>query len=310
MKVAWTGLVVVCAVVTAAGSAAARDYPRPGPVTSVGTSEFTIAYVLEAPRGCHEVRSWRSNGADRRIARHCFSATSTGSGIAAVAYSKGRALYLAYAGGNIRDWMLYTKGESAARRIAFASRAVDAPPPIVVAQSSEWALAYAVGSRIVAFDDRGKRLFEHDAGSRVTALSTQQTGVAAVLESGRAIGLSYSGRLVASRDYAPADAQAAELTVQGLLVKTRSAIELGSASVNRTFPVPPNARWLGFASGTFAYAVGRSMYLGRVSDGKQVVYRRFAAPFVAQIGRITIATASGRTLSRESRIAVTSRVFG
>ena len=299
-------LAVTAALAATAAAGAARDYPRPGPVTRVATSEFSIAYAMESPRGCHEVRAWHSDGLDRRIARHCFAATSTGSGIAAVAYSRGRILYLAYTGGNTRDWMLFTKGEGAARRIGFESRDVEAPPPIVVAQSSEWALAYAVGSRIVAFDRRGRRLFEHDAGSRVTALSTQQSGVAAVLESGRALGLSYGGKLVASRDYAPGVARAAELTVQGLLVQTRSAVEL---SASRTFPLPAGSRWLGFASGRFAYAVGKSMYLGRVSDGKQVLYRRFAAPFVAQLGRITIATASGRTLSRENATAAAARVL-
>ena len=310
MKVSPTLLVILVALAVSAGTAAARDYPRPGPVTSVGTSEFAIAYAMEVPKGCHEVRVWHSNGRDRRVARHCFPATSTGSGISAVAYSKGRALYLAYAGGNIRDWMLYTKGESAPRRIAFQSRDVDAPPPIVVAQSSEWALAYAVGSRIVAFDERGKRLFDYDAGAPVTALSTQQRGIAAVLESGRAIGLAYNGKLVAARDHAPGAAQTAELTAQGLLIKTRTAVELRSPSVNRTFPVPAGARWLGFASGRFAYVVGSSMYLGRVSDGKQALYRRFAAPFVGQVGRITIATASGRTLSRENAVDAVARVFG
>jgi hypothetical protein len=303
-------LVVLLAAVlvgqASAASAVPRPYPRPGPVGTVATSGFDIAYAMALPRGCNEVHVWSSRGTDRRIARQCFESTSTGSGIASVAYTRGRALWLSYTGGNFREWMLWTKGAGKARRLGFEAVPVEDPAPFVVAQSSEWALAYAQGERIVAFDERGRRLFAYDAGSRVVSLTTQQYGVGAVLESGRAIGLAYDGKLVATRDFAAREAQVAELTVQGLLVKTRTQVVLNAKS----FAVPAGSRWQGFASGTFAYAVGNALYLGRISDGEQALVRRFGQRFVAQVGRITLATASGRVLTRERRADAVSRLFG
>lgn len=303
MKVAPALAALVLMVVP---TAAARDYPRPGPVRAIGTSGYSIVYAMAVRGGCFEVRVWSSRGTDMRMGRNCFETTSTGSGIPAVAYARGRALWLSYTGGNIREWSLWTKGGSApARRIAFEPVPVDDPAPIVVAESSEWALAYAAGSRIVAFDGRGRRLFTHDAGDRVTALSTQQYGVAAVLAGGKTLGLSYDGKLVAERAYAAGEPQVAELTAKGLLVRTRTALDLG----NRSFAVPRNARWHGFAGGRFAYSVGNALYVGRVSDGKHALVRRYRERFVAQIGRITLAVAHGRTLSREPAVDVASRLF-
>lgn len=298
---------LTAAAAAVADGATGRVYPRPGAVTAIGTSAYHIVYAMAVRGGCNEVRVWSSRGTDRRIARHCFAATSTGSGISAVSYSEGRALYLTYTGGNIREWTLWTKGSgSPARRLGFEAVDVDQAGPFVVAQSSEWALAYARGSQIIAFDWRGRRLFSYGAGARVTSLTTQQTGVGAVLETGRAIGLSYDGELVQARDFPAGEPQVAELTAQGLLVKTRRGVEVGVKS----YALPANARWHGFASGTFAYGVGNALYIGRISDGRQALVRRFERRYVAQLGRITLAAASGRTLTRERRAEVVSRAFG
>jgi hypothetical protein len=299
-------LVALLALVAVGQASAGGGYVRPGPVSALGVSGEDVAYALALTGGCNEVRVWTARGADRRVARQCFASTSTGSGIASVAYSRGRALWLSYTGGNFREWMLWTKGAGKARQLGFEAVPVEDPAPFVVAQSSEFALAYAAGSRIVTFDSTGRRLFSYDAPARVTALTTQQNGVAAVLEGGRALGLSYAGKVVATRDFAPGDAQVAELTAWGLVVKTTATVEVGT----RSYPVPARARWQGFANGTFAYAVGNTLWLGRVSDGRQELVRRFSQRFVAQVGRIHLATASGRTLTRERRAGVVARAFG
>ena len=58
-----------------------------------------------------------------RSATACES-TSTGTGIAGVATARGRVLWLYYAGGNLRDWLLYTAsvGTRTPKRLRFVER--------------------------------------------------------------------------------------------------------------------------------------------------------------------------------------------
>ena len=114
-------LALLLAVVPAAGAATARERQIAGPISSVAVAGTDVSYADEYKRGCHEVRLWNvATRGDRRLASHCFVSTSTGSGVAGVIATQGRALWLTYTGGNIRDWSLWTKGGQAkAKRLAF-----------------------------------------------------------------------------------------------------------------------------------------------------------------------------------------------
>ena len=140
-----------------------------GPVSAVGLAGTEVGYADEYRRGCHEVRRWDvATRGDVRVASHCFVSTSTGSGIATVSVAGGRALWLTYIGGNIREWSLWTKrGTARAKRIAFKAADVDGPAPIVVGRAWDESLPYAVGSTIVVLSPNGSRKFSLDAPEAV-----------------------------------------------------------------------------------------------------------------------------------------------
>ena len=67
------------------------------------------------------------------------SITSTGRGVAGIAVTGGRALWVTYAGGNDRDWQLWTASitRTAPRQVQFVTRSVDEPQPIVVGSAAK-----------------------------------------------------------------------------------------------------------------------------------------------------------------------------
>ena len=152
------------ALVPAAAAATARERPVAGPISTVSITGTEIAYSDEYRKRCHEIRLWDvAFRGDRRLASHCFVSTSTGSGVAGAIASGGRALWLTYIGGNIREWSLWTKGRNAkARRIAFKAADVDGPAPIILGRAWEGSLPYAIGSTIVVLAPDGSRRFTHD----------------------------------------------------------------------------------------------------------------------------------------------------
>ena len=105
-----TAAFLVLALATAAGAATARERQTPGrspqsrsPAPTSATPTSTGAAATRCGSGTSPPR------ADRRLASHCFVSTSTGSGVAGVIATEGRALWLTYTGGNIREWSLWTK---------------------------------------------------------------------------------------------------------------------------------------------------------------------------------------------------------
>ena len=291
-------LALVLAVVPAAGAATARERQIAGPISSVAVAGTDVSYADEYKRGCDEVRLWNvATRGDRRLASHCFVSTSTGSGVAGVIATQGRALWLTYTGGNIRDWSLWTKGGLAkAKRLAFLSADVDGPPPVILGSVWEGSLPYATGRTIVVLAPNGSRRFSFTAADRVVYLSAHSRGYAAVLENGSVLTFSTAGRLIRERSFAPGAVQAAVLAAPGLIVKTAAGLEIHGAAPTRTIPLPRSARFLGYSQGLVAYGLGRELRLRRLTDGHDTLFRRLEPRFHAQLGRRGLAYASGRKL--------------
>jgi hypothetical protein len=227
--------------------------------------------------------------------------TSTGSGVAAVEATGGRALWLTYTGGNIREWSLWTKGlRTKAKRIAFLSADVDGPAPLVLGRAWLGSLPYATGRTIVVLATNGSRQLTFTAGDRVLAVSAHSAGYAAVLADGHVLTLSPQGRLLSDVPYEPGFAEDAVLALAGLVVKTRDGVEIRRGASVRRIALPRSSRFLGFFEGVVAYGDGRQLRLLRVSDGKDVLLRTLAPRFQAQIGLGGIGYASGRTLGFNS----------
>jgi hypothetical protein len=291
-------LVAVLVLVPAAAAAGLRDRTVVGPLSAVGVAGTEVGYADEYRRRCHEVRRWDVvTRRDVRVASHCFVSTSTGSGIAAVSVAGGRALWLTYIGGNIREWSLWTKrGTARAKRIEFEAADVDGPAPIVLGRAWDGSLPYAVGSRIVVLAPNGSRTFSLDAPAAVRALSAHSRGYAAVLADGSVLAISPTGRIIGQTPFDAGDAQSAVLAAPGLIVETVDGLEIRRGATVARIPLPAGARFLGFSEDLVAYGTGRQLRLVRLADGNDVLFRTLAPRFEAQLGRRGLAYASGRTL--------------
>jgi hypothetical protein len=294
-------LLVACAAlagVVAADAGATRHVATGGPVVAVGTTAAEVVYAVRVTPLCSEVRVWDTGDRGvRRYARRCFQGTSTGSGIAAVAVSQRRALWLEYTGGNIREWMLWTKTRtSQPTRLAFEARDVDGPPPLVVGSAWEGSLPWALDETVVVLRPDGSRRFSLRAPARVLALSAHSRGYAAVLANGNVLTISSAGRALREHVFTE-PVQAAVLAGPGLVAATRSGIEIRNGAAVRTFPLPAGARFLGFSEGLVAYGTGRQLRLLRVSDGRDRLFRTLAVRFPAQLGRRGLGYGSGSRVS-------------
>lgn len=291
-------LALVLVVASAAGAATARERQVAGPLSSVTVAGIDLAYADEYTHGCHEVRLWNvATRSDRRLASHCFVSTSTGSGVGGAIATQGRALWLTYTGGNIREWSLWTKaGPAKARRIAFLPADVDGPPPMILGSVWEGSLPYATGKTIIVLAPNGSRRFTYAAADRVVFLSAHSRGYAAVLANGSVLTFSTAGTLIKERTFAPGAVQSAFLAAPGLIVETATGLEIHGVGAVRTIPLPANARLLGYSEGIAAYGLGRELRLRRLSNGSDRLFRRLDPRFHAQLGRRGLAYGSGRTL--------------
>ncbi len=193
-----------------------------GPLSVVAIAGTEVSYSDQYAPRCHEIRLWdTADRSDRRLATHCFVSTSTGSGVAGVAATGGRALWLTYTGGNIREWSLWTKGGTAkAKRIQFLTADVDGPPPVVLGRAWEGSLPYAVGRTMIVLAPNGSRRFTLTAPDRIVALSAHSRGYAAVLANGSALTISPTGAVLRTRPFEPGFVQDAVLAAPGLILKT------------------------------------------------------------------------------------------
>jgi hypothetical protein len=291
-------LALVLALVPVAGAATARERQTPGPISAVSLAGTDLAYADEYKLRCHEIRLWDvATRSDRRLASHCFDSTSTGSGVGGVIASEGRALWLTYIGGNIREWSLWTKaGAAKAKRIAFLTADVDGPPPVILGRPWDGSLPYATGSKIVVLAPTGSRRFVAAAPDRVVALSAHSRGYAAVLASGNVLTITPAGKVLQEHRFEAGVVQEAVLAAPGLVVKTAAGLEIHGNGAVRRIPLPPGARFLGLSEGLVAYGTGRRLRLRSLREDRDTLFRTLGPRFSAQLGRRGLAYASGRRL--------------
>lgn len=291
-------LVLAFALAPAALAAGTRERQVAGPLSAVAIAGTEVSYSDQYHTGCHEVRLWDvADRSDRRLASHCFVSTSTGSGVAGVAAVGGRALWLTYTGGNIREWSLWTKGPRArAKRINFLTADVDGPPPVVLGRAWESSLPYAVGRTVIVLAPNGSRKFTLTAPDRVVAITAHSRGYAAVLVSGNVLTISPEGTALNEFPFAEGVVQDAVLAAPGLVVKTRDGLEIHKGAAVHKIPLPRGSRFFGFSEGIVAYGTGRQLRIKGFADGHDTLFRTLAPGFQAQLGRRGIVYASGRTL--------------
>ena len=306
MRPLLTLAVVLGLALSLAAAATARERQVAGPLSAVSIAGTEVGYADEYSRACHEVRLWDvATRSDRRLATHCFVSTSTGSGVSGVIATGGRALWLTYTGGNIREWSLWTKGGTAkVKRIAFLPAAVDGPAPILLGRVWEGSLPYATGRTIVVLAPNGSRRFTLTAGDRVVSLSAHSRGYAAVLANGTVLSISGAGKVIRERSFPAGTVEEAVLAAPGLVLETTAGLEIHSDGPPRMIPLPRGSRFLGLSGGIVAYGAGRQLRLLRLVSGRDTLLHTLGVRFHAQLGRRGLVYASGRTLGYDAWVVV------
>jgi hypothetical protein len=293
-------LTALIVVVPAAGAAPVRSIKAPAPVTSLEFDGSRIVYATGRSAGdCNRVFIW--NLATRAVIKlgrrtHCEQ-TSTGNAIAGVSIAGSRALWVHYAGGNIREWSLWTATTTRPRptRLRFLSRDVDSPAPIVIGpgDSSRFGelLPYAVDRDVVALRANGARRFTWRAPARVVALSALAGELAVATEDATVTILDAAGRVVGREEIDGAITDI-RLTGDGLLVQRGGRLELRRASIV-SWRISSPAR-LQDATGDQALYVHRGEV--RSLRFSPFLDRGVELASVARLEGATLATASGRVV--------------
>jgi hypothetical protein len=268
----------------ASATSADRVVTSPGRVLALARSGMNVAF-LSGPYKGHcgpHVEFWDLvTGGVRRLGRHtdefCSQGPSTGSGVTDIAVANDRVLWLAYTGGNHRDWILYTATPTrpTERRLEFKEVGVDAPPPIVVGTGSEWVLPYAVGSTVKVLSFDGRRLYSWQAPGQVTNLTSYGRQIAVFVRGGKCYVLGPSGAVLRTYSFRPGTVQEFALGGRGLVVQLPGGrIEVHNGTRVRVFSIPRQAKMLDYAGNILLYRLG-AMLRGRfLFTGKDSALRR------------------------------------
>jgi hypothetical protein len=286
--------------VAATIASAVAAITAPAPVQALALDTPLLAYASgRTARDCDRVRIW--NRASRRTTTFgrttSCERTSTGSGIAALSIAGNRVLWLHYAGGNIREWSLFTATTTALRprRLRFVARDVDAPAPIVLGEGDTTRygdlLPYAVDREVVVLHPNGSRALAWSAPSRVTALGANWGGVAVAVEDGRVFVLE-RGTVETSWTGSPA-ATAVFLTGNGVATQRGRTIELRTGDALHRWAVPADARLRDGEGLRVVYTSGGRAWLRTAGSDPA---RNLGSATDLQLEYSTLAIASGRSI--------------
>jgi hypothetical protein len=304
--------ILLAAATVASAAGADRTVVSPGPVRALARSGYSVAF-LSAPYDGHcgsRVLLWSpvTRGVyklGRRPDAVCEQGPSTGSGITTIAVAGNRALWLAYAGGNRRDWTLETATTTrpAERRLELQEVDVDAPPPIVLGVASEQVMPYSIASNVKLLRANGARLYTWKAPARVTNTTAYNANVAVFVAGGHCYVLSATGTVQARYTFAPGSVQEFALSGVGLVVQlTGERIEIRRGSAVRRLTLPAGARMLDYAQGIVLYKL-RGQIRGRAVVSGRDVFLRNATFAVLEHNGLTYA--AGRRVSSVAMVFVT-----
>lgn len=264
----------------ASGASADRVVISPGRVLGLARSGSNVAFLSGPSRGhCGpHVELWDLVTRDvHRLGRHtddfCSEGASTGSGVTDIAVANDRVLWLAYTGGNLRDWILYTATPTrpTERQLEFKEVDVDAPPPIVLGTGSEWVLPYAVGSTVKVLSFNGRRLYTWLAPGEVANLTSYGQQVAVFVRGGRCYVLGPRGGVLETYTFRPGAVQEFALGGRGLVVQLPGGkIEVHNGGRVQRFSIPARAKMLDYAGNILLYRLGdtlRGRFLFSGKDG-------------------------------------------
>lgn len=289
-----------------AAAAATVSIVAPAPVTALAVDGDRVAYASgRVPtHDCDRIRvAHRRTGkvlAKLGRATPCV-ATSTGSGIAALAIGGRRVLWLHYTGGNVREWSLFTAHTRVPRprRIAFFAQDVDEPAPVVLGEGdvsrSGNLLPYAIGREVRVLNEAGGRQATWTEASRVVALAGGSGGVVVATADGR---VAVREQVDWARETDSWTAQPAASAVffadLGVVAQRGRTLEWRGTGAPRTFSLPAGARVTDAASGRVVYLVGGRARLLELQSGST---RDLGPASFASLEILSAIRAVGRTIS-------------
>jgi hypothetical protein len=273
MLVPTAGAAPVRAVAT---PAPVRSVTAPAPVTALAFDASRIAYATGfSPGDCNRVYVW--NLATRGVSKlgrktHCEQ-TSTGNAVESLSIAGPRVLWVHYAGGNLRDWSLWTATTTrpAPLLLRFATRDVDAPPPILVGEGDSTSLGgilpYALDRLVIALRVNGSRRFAWTAPARVTALAASGEELAVASRGGVVTVLDAAGRVRRTETFA-GEVTALRIAGTGIvaLVGRRLVLRRGGES---SWLLPAGARLEDATTTAAFYVTGGQVRRLRFVNGAQ-----------------------------------------
>jgi hypothetical protein len=216
-------------------------------------------------------------------------------GVAGIAVTGGRALWVTWVNGKARDWQLWTGTTTrrTPRQLQLVMRALDEPQPIIVGVAGGGLLPYAVDSTVTALRANGTTAFAWAAPSRVVALAASDGRVAVAQEGSRVTVLDSRGKVVSVNLYA-SDVSAVAFASKGLIVQRGVVLELRRETEAHEYTIRPDSHLVG-ADGKWAvWSDGKLVHVIRLPDGAQNA--TFAGSFVALAGN-RLYVANGRTIA-------------
>ena len=259
-----------------AGAASVRSVTAPARATALAFEGGRVAYATGfSASDCNRVYVW--NLATRGVSKlgrktHCEQ-TSTGNAVESVSLAGVRVLWVHYAGGNLREWSVWTATTTRpeARRLAFVTRDVDAPAPILIGPGDGSKLGdllpYAVDRRVVALRTNGARRFAWTAPGPVTALAAAGGRLAVASAGGVVTVLDATGRVDETETFA-GQVNVVRLAGDGLLVQIGRRLVLRDGT-DRTWLLPTGARLEDANARDAFYRVGGQLRRLRFAGGAQ-----------------------------------------
>jgi hypothetical protein len=251
-----------------------RTQTRAGTIEHIALTHASVAFVVgETAEACAHVELWDTDAKGtwrfgRPTTEPCKEHPSTGSGIAQVAVARHRVLWVSYAGGNFRDWQLWTATttKKTPRRLRFVSRAVDAAAPIVVGAGSQLGVPFAVDDQLTVLGDDGRAVFRATTSAPIRAVAAgtgpQAASVLALLSTGAVAVYSRAGELLRTIPFAPGAVEAISLAPVGVVVQVGDEMQIYRWG---RFPpdvvvLPAGATMLDYAEGSVLYRLDGSIH--------------------------------------------------
>lgn len=272
-----------------------RTQTRSAPITSIGLTHASIAFsVGRSTTDCDHVELWNTDTrATWRFGRRrpCGD-LPVFSGIGPIGVATDRVVWVAYAGGNLTDWQLWTATPTmkTPKQLAFVERDTMEAPAIVVGPGTQRAIPYAVGANVTWLGENGAAVFKWAAPAEVRAITSGSGpygwSVAALLSTGNVSVLNSSGAVARAYAFAPGAVRWIGLAPAGLLVQLPGAkVEIHRGAATRMVQLKPNAIVLDYAEGRILYRVGQTFWLRQVASGVdiQVLQGSRRQPIVAAL---------------------------